>query len=71
MTGEGWTGDGCGWALSDSTIPNAIRAVQSTILFHLALEQRGGQIVAVLDAAFADVAGRHTIAAVIEDASSQ
>src|SRR5262249_42024302 len=37
----------------------------------LALEQGGGQIVAVLDAPLADVARRHAIAAVIEDASSQ
>src|SRR5262245_11155822 len=39
--------------------------------FRLALEQGGGQIVAVLDAPFADVARGHAIAAVIEDPSSQ
>ena len=39
--------------------------------FRLALEQDGGQIVAVLDAPLADVARRHAIAAVIEDPSSQ
>jgi hypothetical protein len=41
LTGEGWTGDGCGWALSDSTIPNAIRAVQSTILLDIVLSNDG------------------------------
>ena len=39
--------------------------------FRLALEQGRGQIVAVLDAAVADVARRYTNAAVIEDPSSQ
>ena len=39
--------------------------------FRLALEQGGGQIVAVLDAPLADVARRHAIAAVIENPSSQ
>src|SRR6266478_1732968 len=39
--------------------------------FRLALEQGGGQIVAVLDAPLANVARRHAIAAVIEDPSSQ
>jgi hypothetical protein len=39
--------------------------------FRLALEQGGGQIVAVLDAPFADVAWGHAIAAVIEDPSRQ
>jgi hypothetical protein len=37
LTGEGWTGEGCGCALSDTTIPNVIRAVQSTILLNMAL----------------------------------
>src|SRR5262249_59648953 len=39
--------------------------------FRLALEQSGRQIVAVLDTPLANVARRHAIAAVIEDASSQ
>ena len=37
----------------------------------LALEQGGRQIVAVLDAALADVARAHAVAAVIEDAADQ
>src|SRR2546426_1668300 len=35
LIGEGWTGEGCGCALSDSTIPNVIRAVQSTIRLNM------------------------------------
>jgi hypothetical protein len=35
LTGEGWTGEGCGCALSASTIPNVIRAVQSIILLNM------------------------------------
>src|SRR5215813_2654936 len=35
LTGEGWTGEGCGCALSDSTIPSVIRAAQSTILLNI------------------------------------
>src|SRR5262245_9286627 len=35
LTGEGWTGEGCGCALGDSTIPSVIRAAQSTILLNI------------------------------------
>src|SRR5262245_21151410 len=35
LIGGGWTGEGCGCALSDSTIPNVIRTVQSTILLNM------------------------------------
>ena len=39
--------------------------------FGLTLEQGGGQIVAVLDASFADVARRHAVAAVVKDPPGQ
>src|SRR5262245_17388847 len=35
LTGEGWTGEGCGCALSDSSIANVMRAVQSVILLNM------------------------------------
>src|SRR5262249_33027723 len=35
LTGAGWTGEGCGCALSDSAIANVMSAVQSTIVLNM------------------------------------
>src|SRR5215510_413768 len=35
LTGEGWTGEGCGCALSDSSMANVARAVQSVIVLNM------------------------------------
>jgi hypothetical protein len=44
LIGEGWTGEGCGCALSDSAIPNMIRAVQSTILLNMVPSLNNGNL---------------------------
>ena len=44
LMGEGWTGEGCGCALSDSAIPNMIRAVQSTILLNMVPSLNNGNL---------------------------
>src|SRR5262245_9195200 len=44
LIGGGWTGEGCGCALSDSAIPNMIRAVQSTILLNMVPSLNSGDL---------------------------
>jgi len=44
-------------------------AAHRSRLFGLSLQEGGGQIVAVLDAVLSDMARRHPVAAIVEDAA--